>query len=136
LRETCSDGAGEASSCVHAIAVVMGADLVREAVPFIWFGMVAAVSLLEAPLKFRAPGVTLELGLGIGRLVFRALNCVEACWAVLLAAAAWLLPAAAPTGTVEARLIVGLWVLPAVVLEIVKLVALVTVGALFGVAPR
>jgi hypothetical protein len=39
---------------------------------------VLAVSFLEAPLKFRAPGVTLPIGLGIGRLVFRALNRAEA----------------------------------------------------------
>ncbi|MGW8379380.1 hypothetical protein ACWG0Q_26740 [Actinacidiphila sp. SB3-2] len=44
--------------------------------------MVAAISFLEAPLKFGAPGVTLEIGVGIGRRVFRALNAVE----VLLAA--------------------------------------------------
>ena len=39
--------------------------------------MVLAISFLEAPLKFRAPGVTLQIGLGIGRLVFRALNACE-----------------------------------------------------------
>jgi len=39
---------------------------------------VLAVSFLEAPLKFRAPGVTLPIGLAIGRLVFRALNRAEA----------------------------------------------------------
>ncbi|MEQ6903730.1 hypothetical protein [Nocardioides sp. YIM 152588] len=43
----------------------------------VWLGMVLAISFLEAPLKFRAPGVTLQLGLGIGRLVFRALNAAE-----------------------------------------------------------
>ena len=42
----------------------------------IWLGMVVAISI-EAPLKFRAPGITLPLGLGIGRLVFRALNAAE-----------------------------------------------------------
>ena len=42
----------------------------------IWLGMVLAISI-EAPLKFRAPGITLPLGLGIGRLVFRALNTAE-----------------------------------------------------------
>ncbi|MFD4638629.1 hypothetical protein ACFWN2_15035 [Lentzea sp. NPDC058436] len=42
----------------------------------IWLGMVLAISI-EAPLKFRAPGITLPLGLGIGRLVFRALNASE-----------------------------------------------------------
>ena len=46
--------------------------------------MVLAISFLEAPLKFRAPGVTIQLGLGIGRLVFRALNICE----VVLAAVA------------------------------------------------
>ncbi len=53
------------------------------AICFVWFGMVLAISFLEAPLKFRAPGITLPLGLGIGRIVFRALNTVE----VLLGAA-------------------------------------------------
>ncbi|WP_007468868.1 hypothetical protein [Segniliparus rugosus] len=52
--------------------------------PPFWLGMVVAVSFLEAPLKFRAPGVTLALGLGIGRLVFRALNLVELVLAALL----------------------------------------------------
>ena len=44
---------------------------------FVWMGMVLAISYIEAPLKFRAPGVTLQIGLGIGRLVFRALNMAE-----------------------------------------------------------
>ncbi|WP_030421811.1 hypothetical protein [Streptomyces sp. NRRL F-5065] len=48
------------------------------ALTFLWLGMVLAISFLEAPLKFRAPGVTIPLGLGIGRLVFRALNLAEA----------------------------------------------------------
>jgi hypothetical protein len=51
---------------------------------FTWFGMVVAISFLEAPLKFRAPGVTVPLGLGIGRLVFRALNVAESALAVTL----------------------------------------------------
>ena len=54
------------------------------AVAFVWLGMVLAISFIEAPLKFRAPGVTLEVGLGIGRLVFRALNTVEVIIAVIL----------------------------------------------------
>ena len=52
------------------------------ALMFVWLGMVLAVSFLEAPLKFRAPGVTLPIGLGIGRLVFRALNSAESFLAV------------------------------------------------------
>ncbi|KAA9154310.1 hypothetical protein FPZ12_032410 [Amycolatopsis acidicola] len=48
------------------------------ALTFLWLGMVLAISFLEAPLKFRAPDVTIPIGLGIGRLVFRALNLAEA----------------------------------------------------------
>jgi len=32
---------------------------------------------VEAPLTLRAPGVTVQVGLAIGRLVFGALNAVE-----------------------------------------------------------
>lgn len=60
------------------------AAAIAVAATFVWLGMVLAISFLEAPLKFRAPGVTLQVGLGIGRLVFRALNAVE----LILAAAA------------------------------------------------
>lgn len=55
---------------------------VATALTFVWLGMVLAISFLEAPLKFRAPGVTLRIGLGIGRLVFRALNSAEVLIAV------------------------------------------------------
>ncbi|MET0701201.1 MAG: hypothetical protein ABWY93_16220 [Mycobacterium sp.] len=51
---------------------------------FVWLGMVLAISFLEAPLKFRAPGVTLQVGLGIGRLVFRALNSCELVFAAVV----------------------------------------------------
>lgn len=53
-------------------------ELWRHALPVLWLGMLVAISLLEAPLKFQAPGITIPLGLGIGRLVFAALNMVEA----------------------------------------------------------
>ncbi len=51
---------------------------------FLWMGFVGAISFLEAWLKFRAPGVTLPIGLGIGRLVFQALNKVEWLFALLI----------------------------------------------------
>ncbi len=61
---------------------------VQVAVTFVWLGMVLAISFLEAPLKFRAPNVTLPIGLGIGRLVFRALNTVELVFATGIVLAA------------------------------------------------
>lgn len=69
-------------------------NAIAAAVIFAWLGMVLAISFLEAPLKFRAPGITLQLGLGIGRLVFRALNTVEIVLAMLLV----LIVAMAPPG--------------------------------------
>jgi hypothetical protein len=59
--------------------------VVAMALPFVWLGLVIGISVIEAPLKFRAPGITTALALGIGRLVFRALNAVELLFAVVLA---------------------------------------------------
>lgn len=55
----------------------------------IWIGFILAISFMEAWLKFRAPGVTRQIGLGIGRLVFTALNRVElvCCTAVFITTA-------------------------------------------------
>jgi hypothetical protein len=66
---------------------VTGFNVVQIAVPFTWLGMVLAISFLETPLKFRAPGITVPLGLGIGRLVFRALAVEELALAGMLTAA-------------------------------------------------
>lgn len=44
---------------------------------FLWVGFVSAISFMEAWLKFQANGITLSLGLGIGQVVFGALNKVE-----------------------------------------------------------
>ncbi|MER7014673.1 hypothetical protein ABT324_24875 [Saccharopolyspora sp. NPDC000359] len=63
------------------------------AATWLWLGMVLAISFLEAPLKFRAPGVDLRTGLAIGRLVFRALNAAEVVLAVVLAVALVVAPA-------------------------------------------
>jgi uncharacterized membrane protein (DUF485 family) len=54
------------------------------AVVFIWIGFVGAISFMEAWLKFQAPGITLPLGLGIGRLVFSALNIMEWIFLVII----------------------------------------------------
>lgn len=72
-------------------------QVIGAATAFIWLGMVLAISFLEAPLKFRAPGITLPLGLGIGRLVFRALNVAEITFAAVLLTA---LMASRPIATI------------------------------------
>lgn len=50
---------------------------VEMAVTFVWIGFVSAISFMEAPLKFQAPGVTTGMGLSIGRLVFSFMNKME-----------------------------------------------------------
>ena len=69
---------------------------IAAAAVFVWLGMVLAISFLETPLKFRAPGVTIPVGLGIGRVVFRALNRVEIALALVTLAA---IVAGRPSGT-------------------------------------
>lgn len=54
------------------------------AITFLWIGFVCAISFMEAWLKFRAPGVTLSIGLAIGKLVFSALNRMELLFGFLL----------------------------------------------------
>lgn len=51
---------------------------------FIWIGFVCSISFMEAWLKFRAPGMTLELGLGVGKLVFGTLNKMEWIFAIII----------------------------------------------------
>lgn len=58
---------------------------VIEVTTFLWIGFVCAISFMEAWIKFRAPGVTLPLGLGIGVMVFGALNKVEWTLAIIVA---------------------------------------------------
>jgi len=81
--------------------------------PMLWLGMVLAISFLEAPLKFRAPGVTVPLGLGIGRIVFKALNTAETVWAASLLLACVILRPSTP---------VWIWLGVAVVVLAVQLV--------------
>jgi hypothetical protein len=80
---------------------------------FTWLGMVLAISFLEAPLKFRAPGVTLQVGLGIGRLVFRALNLCEGALAAAIVVALILAnpPAPVPVAVAVPVVALGLQVL-------------------------
>jgi len=54
------------------------------AASFLWVGFICAISFMETRLKFRASGVTLPIGLSIGKLVFRALNKMEWAFAIII----------------------------------------------------
>lgn len=49
----------------------------------IWTGMIIGISFMEAPLKFQAPDMTIEIALGVGQLVFGALNKAEIIFSVV-----------------------------------------------------
>jgi hypothetical protein len=89
---------------------------VAVALTFLWLGMVLAISFVEAPLKFRAPGVTLQIGLGIGRLVFRALNAAEVVLA--LGVGAGLLAGSSGTAAATAAYVVAAAALAAQLLAV------------------
>jgi hypothetical protein len=77
--------------------------------------MVLAISFIETPLKFRAPGVTLQIGLGIGRLVFRALNACELALAAVVVACFAIKP---PTAGIAVAVAVAVVTLLAQVLAV------------------
>lgn len=88
---------------------------VAVAATFLWLGMVIAISFMEAPLKFRAPNATVPICLGIGRLVFRALNSAEFLLAAVIGAAFAL---QRPTGGIAVAYAVAVAMLVAQVLAV------------------
>ena len=84
-READHPAAAAAASPAPGLARRLAPRAVHVVIPAIWAGMLIAIDGIEAPLKFTAPGITIPLGLGIGRLVFTAMNAAE-----LALAAVWL----------------------------------------------
>lgn len=80
-------------------------NALRLLLPAFLLGAIAAISFLEAPLKFLAPGITIPLGLGIGRLVFTALNLLAAGVLIVLTAAS----VRARPGRAATALLAALW---------------------------
>ena len=53
------------------------------AIVLFWAGFISSISFMEAWLKFRVNGVTLPVGLSIGKKIFTALNRIEWIFLVL-----------------------------------------------------
>ena len=97
------------------------------AITFIWSGLLIGISFMEAPLKFTAPNITTELGLGIGKIVFTALNRVEILIALCLIVALYIVKASRKTWLLYSLplfilLIQSLWLLPVLNLRIDNIV--------------
>lgn len=56
------------------------AHAVATAVLFTWLGMVAAISFMEAPLKFRAPGCHCRSGWALAGWCFARSTLSRRCW--------------------------------------------------------
>lgn len=94
----------------------MLARAARLVLPAVWLGLIIGISLIEAPLKFQAPGITIPLGLGIGRLVFGVMNIVEAVLAALLVLAVFRSHAPRPE-RILALVIAGVLAIKAIVVR-------------------
>ncbi|SHL18033.1 hypothetical protein [Hymenobacter psychrotolerans] len=95
---------------------------------FVWAGLVAGISFLEAPLKFTAPGITVPLGLGIGRIVFSALNKIELLLAAVAVVSGFYLRVPAHVGATlgivsGVLLLQTFWLLPALDVRALALLA-------------
>lgn len=104
------------------------AALLQRLIPPVWLGMVCAIAM-ESYLKFQAPGITRELGLGIGKLVFTALNRAECALAVLLLVAFFVYRNARRTQIVFAAIFLILlaqtvWLIP----NLIERIDLITSG--------
>ncbi len=75
---------------LNAINTIKTKYQITITITFLWIGFVCAISFMEAWIKFSAPGVTIPIGLGIGRLVFSALNLVEWFFAIVIIATLFL----------------------------------------------
>lgn len=61
----------------HTRVLIGKTDFLIIAVVLFWAVFVSSISFMEAWIKFQADGVTLPVGLSIGKKVFKTLNSVE-----------------------------------------------------------
>ncbi len=88
----------------------------RLILPAVWIGIIIAISFIEAPLKFQAPGITIPLGLAIGRLVFTAVNIIGAVILVVLT----LVSLRPRPGRANALLLGGIWLVLVVEVAVIR----------------
>lgn len=65
------------------------AEYVVVCISFIWLGFFSAISFMEAPVKFRAPHLSLSTGVEVGRIVFHTSQFVQWIFCVGLLFSMW-----------------------------------------------
>lgn len=58
-------------------------------ISFVWLGFFSAISFMEAPTKFRAPHLSLSVGVEVGRIVFQTSQLVQWIFCVSLLLSIW-----------------------------------------------
>lgn len=70
----------------------MPVSMLRTLIPGFWMGLLVALAFIETPLKFQAPGITVPLALGIGRLVLTAAEIASVVLLIALTAVTFVKP--------------------------------------------
>lgn len=91
--------------------------MLRTLIPGFWMGLLVALAFIETPLKFQAPGMTLPLALGVGRLV---LSAAEIASVILLVALTVVTLAKPRLGREIFAVVGGLWVTLAVQMAVIR----------------
>ncbi|MEX2454139.1 MAG: hypothetical protein WD470_05520 [Rhodospirillaceae bacterium] len=97
------------------------------AIALLWAGMLIGVSFIATPVKFVAPGLTLQVALEVGRVTFHLFSRIEWGLALLLLLASF--PGASRLRVLLAIMLVALvaaqaiWLLPALDQRVAAIVA-------------
>lgn len=94
------------------------ARALRLVVPALWMGIVIALAFIETPLKFLAPGMTLDVALGLGRIVLTAENIASGILLLVLTMAAFL--GRHRPVKVQTAFLITLWVVVIVQIAVVR----------------
>lgn len=94
-----------------------GLAALRPVIPAVWLGLLVALAFVETPLKFLAPGMTLDLALGLGRIVLTAADVAGAAFLIAITVLALIRPR---VGTPVRWILGGLWLVLVVQVAIIR----------------
>jgi len=94
-----------------------GLAALRLVLPAVWLGLLGGLAFIETPLKFLAPGMTLDIALGVGRLVLTAADIAGAAFLVAITLLALPRPR---VGAASRWVLGGIWLVLVVQVGVVR----------------
>ena len=94
-----------------------GLAALRLVLPAVWLGLLGGLAFIESPLKFLAPGMTLDIALGVGRLVLTAADIAGAAFLVAITLLALPRPR---VGAASRWVLGGIWLVLVVQVGVVR----------------